>query len=134
SRVGRVVSDAARWHVCLRPLGRLAKAATPGARSHGNQAALLPPLRAHFYLCVRSPNFFADRTSTAKDRSRRRFELPGIRLRVRAMDNRGRSEGPSPRARAHSGKRIGKQPRVLESAAVFCPQRRGAEIVERIGE
>ena len=82
SRVGRVLPDAAGRHVRVCPLGRAAQAAAAGARSHGNQAAVLPPVEADFYFCFGGPNAFADGTRAAKGRSHRSFELPGVRFRV----------------------------------------------------
>ncbi len=66
SCVGRILSDSFRRHVCVRPLGRAPKAAALGARSHGNQAAVLPPVGPDFCFCFGGPNAFADGTRAAK--------------------------------------------------------------------
>ncbi len=49
---------------------------------------------------------------------------------VRALDDRGRSQGRSAGTCARGGKRIGEQPRILEPAAVFFPGRVGITIGE----
>ena len=61
SRVGRVLPDAAGRHVRVCPVGRAAQAAALGARSHGNQAAVLPPVRSRLLFLLRRCERFCER-------------------------------------------------------------------------